>query len=307
MAGLTQDPANTPTWQTTTHSSSHGSWLKHDGNLPFPTSLTATTTSFEIASKIVEHLPSTKDATSILLSKIGSTEATIIFTKTTVDSFTSTITSLNSTSVTNTTSAPEVANTWIAVPSPDQDDGSGDVPDGTTAAIVFGTLLAIGAIIYIAWCIQHRKRRRGQGKSVNFSPSSASSYGNGCLSLGDLGPGFNDDSHLTGLEAWLAQNTRDDVRLSDLEGMQSPSPQPATAEMQSFTRAQRKPRMCNIGQPVVPRRAPYPPPSARGSAPVSGRRPPTVALPRRDWGAHSTNFGWQPGMNRQWLGDNWNS
>lgn len=125
------------------------------------------------------------------------------------------------------------------------------ITNGGIAAIAIGLMVVIAGIAYAAWIIR-RNKRRTQTSSPDFS-SLASSYEH-ALPLRDLQPKAPPATPPVGLDAWLSYHGAGDPRASVWPRMQSPPPQPAVAEVQSFTRTRQRPRVCDIGgmRPTVP-------------------------------------------------------
>lgn len=127
---------------------------------------------------------------------------------------------------------------------PKHDDEVSQFPDGATAAIVIGLVVLLASLGYAIFYFQRKKRFRKQ-TTPDFS-SLASSYEH-ALHLNDLQPKGPPASPPVGLDTWLSYHAAGQPRASVWPRMQFSSPQPAVAEVQSFTRARQKPRVCEIG------------------------------------------------------------
>ena len=125
---------------------------------------------------------------------------------------------------------------------------AGDIPDGATAAIAVGVVLILAACAYAVWRIQ--RRPRAKVTTPDFSSLDASrEHG---LPMDDLYPNRSATPPSIDLETWLAYHGAGDARLATWSGVHSPSPKPAMAEVQCFTRTQQRPRVYNVRQPTLP-------------------------------------------------------
>lgn len=190
------------------------------------------------------------------------------------------------------------------------------INNGATAAIVVGIVVLFIAIAYATW-VCRRKICRRKHPSPDFS-SLASSYEHALPmddlkpprppewqhrkptspdfstlaapyehggEINDMGPKGPPDSPSIGLDTWLSHHGAGDPRTSVWSRIQSPSPQPAVAEVQSFTRTRQKPVVCDIGsmRPTIPDVSPVPDEASghgfRDEPVGSSREPAELATP----------------------------
>lgn len=121
---------------------------------------------------------------------------------------------------------------------------------GIIAAIVVSALFMALIATTMAWsCVRQRRRRRAEQRRA-FSPQ------NLMLRPQQDSPPLaeqTDRSMTPEPNSWLSQhsiNIPGDPRETLSQGVRSPTPKPAVAEMQSFTRAGQKPRAYTVGGPA---------------------------------------------------------
>ncbi|KAH7250025.1 uncharacterized protein BKA55DRAFT_594194 [Fusarium redolens] len=117
---------------------------------------------------------------------------------------------------------------------------SGGLSDGAIAAIVIGVLFGLAIIALATWLLVRKSRRRSRVTQVTtpqtpiYSPSPPSSPLPTPPPLTESG-----NDRISSLEdSWVSYGDR----------VRSPTPQPAVAEMRSFTRAWQKPRAYTISR-----------------------------------------------------------
>ncbi|KAF5010706.1 hypothetical protein FDECE_3166 [Fusarium decemcellulare] len=128
---------------------------------------------------------------------------------------------------------------------------SHDLSEGAIAAIALGTVLSLVATIMAVWiCV--RKRGKSWKKDQSFVPPN-----NPILNpqpptpppLPEL-PSFADRT-ATPDDSWISCHDISDPRETLSQGVRSPTPQPAVAEVMSYTRAWQKPRVYTVGGPGI--------------------------------------------------------
>ncbi|KAF7555128.1 hypothetical protein G7046_g6622 [Stylonectria norvegica] len=145
--------------------------------------------------------------------------------------------------------------------------GSRGLLPGTIASIVIGVFLGLTLAVMLLWiCLRHRRRGHSQDPSPHTLPDSLSTTEP--PQLAELDP----DTHRIATPEPRSWFSHHDPRLSTWQGVQSPTPKPAVAEVKSFTRAWQKPRVYDIGPRVVaelPADEPVSPAPPSGSGSIS--------------------------------------
>lgn len=123
------------------------------------------------------------------------------------------------------------------------------LPGGSIAAITVSIAFAASILGSGLWLWMRRRRRHKISPDSSPRPPlhEEDSY------LGSTGPSPHDiDTGPSSPGDWPShQEGIVDPRILTWQGIQSPTPKPAVAEVRSFTRAWQKPRMCDIGQRPV--------------------------------------------------------
>ncbi|KAH6983160.1 hypothetical protein BKA56DRAFT_343412 [Ilyonectria sp. MPI-CAGE-AT-0026] len=114
--------------------------------------------------------------------------------------------------------------------------------DGTIAAIVVGGTLTLAIVAFVVWiCIQHRKKI-WKTHSPTILPTR--------LVLPEETrelPEICSQADRTKSASWLAYQDIWDLRETSSQGVRSPTPKPALAEVKSYTRARQRAQLCNVG------------------------------------------------------------
>lgn len=144
--------------------------------------------------------------------------------------------------VASTESTPPIAS-LSATSLPTQ--GSKNVPDGVIAGIVIGVILALTILGVLLWFyLRHRRRQWKPGMPLDSSDGSFR-----VLTRPEAAEPDRSSNDLTPPEP--TYTSPEDSRLSAWDGASSSTPQPAVAEVRSYTRARQKPRIYDIGGPPI--------------------------------------------------------
>lgn len=131
------------------------------------------------------------------------------------------------------------------------DDRSHGLSQGLIAAIAVGTALALTVMMLMAWiCIRHRRKQCDESNSASPRHNSMP-----ILRPPSLPPLPELSSHAertdTPNDSLLSCSILSDPRETLSQGVRSPTPQPAVAEVRSFTRTWQKPRVYTVGERSV--------------------------------------------------------
>lgn len=135
-----------------------------------------------------------------------------------------------------------------AAPAASMDGRSHGLSQGLIAAIAVGTALAVTVMILLAWiCIRHRRKQCDEDNSTISRNNSMP-----ILRSPSLPPLPELSSHAertdTPNDSLLSCSILSDPRETLSQGVRSPTPQPAVAEVRSFTRTWQKPRVYTVGE-----------------------------------------------------------
>ncbi|KAF4980904.1 hypothetical protein FZEAL_3189 [Fusarium zealandicum] len=123
------------------------------------------------------------------------------------------------------------------------------ISEGVIAAIAVGTILTLTVIISMTWiCI--RQRRRWWNKTDNSTPPQntiSSPYDLSPPRLPELSSHADRTATPEQESSWLTFHDMSDPRETLSQGVRSPTPQPAVAEVRSYTRTWQKPRVYTVG------------------------------------------------------------
>ncbi|KAM5351800.1 hypothetical protein ACJ41O_004523 [Fusarium nematophilum] len=145
-----------------------------------------------------------------------------------------------------------------------------DMSGGVIAAITVGTVLALALLISVTWFSIHRRRKQWQeddrdARSHSQMPSPRALTPPRLPELS-----AQDDRTATPEpDSWLSYHDLGDPRETLSQGVRSPTPQPAVAEVRSYTRAWQKPRVYTVGGPGVAELPGSEPASRSAASPVS--------------------------------------
>jgi hypothetical protein len=131
---------------------------------------------------------------------------------------------------------------------PTAEPSSRGFTDGIIAVIVIASLLAAMLVISLA-CVWYREKKK---KKKGWRNTTCPLVPDDTPVLAELiSP--TDRMATPDPNSWLAQQQDAwDPRESSSTGFRSPTPKPAVAEVRSYTRAARKPRIYDVGRPPVP-------------------------------------------------------
>ncbi|RMJ11254.1 hypothetical protein CDV36_009106 [Fusarium kuroshium] len=146
------------------------------------------------------------------------------------------------------TSAETSVDSDVAAPPTSIDHRSHGLSQGLIAAIAVGTALALTVMILMAWiCIRHRRKQCDEDNSTISQNNSMP-----ILRPPSLPPLPELSSHAertdTPNDSLLSCSILSDPRETLSQGVRSPTPQPAVAEVRSFTRTWQKPRVYTVGE-----------------------------------------------------------
>ncbi|KAJ3468731.1 hypothetical protein MRS44_002796 [Fusarium solani] len=132
------------------------------------------------------------------------------------------------------------------------DDRSHGLSQGLIAAIAVGTALGLTVMILMAWiCIRHRRKQCDEDNSTISRNNSMP-----ILRPPSLPPLPELSSYAertdTPNDSLLSCSILSDPRETLSQGVRSPTPQPAVAEVRSFTRTWQKPRVYTVGERGAP-------------------------------------------------------